>query len=829
MVFKSMSSSDQAPKELDEAVKHRLLILTLIPLGLIAAIFWNMGRDPEVGPEAGFKNLLLVTFDTTRADALGCYGNSAASTVNLDRMAKNGVLLERCFSTAPITLPSHTSILTGNQPFRHGARNNGTHFVPEEAVTMAEVLSEDGFATGAVISAFVLDSRFGLDQGFDSYDDDLTNAAKAPMFMFRETTAEETARRALEFLKTRGNERWFLWVHFFDPHANYDPPEEIAKLCPNSPYDGEIAYADSGLGDMLGLLTQRGMLDETLVMMTSDHGEAFGDHGETTHGIFIYDSTTHVPWIAMHPGLAQGKRVREVVSGVDLFPTAMELLGVETDVLVDGKSLARELLVETAKPEPSFAYSESMNPLYNHGWSDLRSIRDDQYRYIKAPTEELYDVMRDFRQSKNIFEERADLAENSRGILEHLLSVGEVDVRGDDIRSMDPEARAALAALGYVWSEEGELSLDESNLADPKDRVHAWEKAQFANQLVRLGQIDEAELALREVLAEDPGSTLPRSALVGVLMQQEKFEEALELQRESVLLPGVRTASWVRLAELERKLENDGWEAHLERAKIHDPKDPLPWVKQGDFAADDDDAEAAIGFYREALKVDERCAKAWVGIGNTKHKALDEEAAAEAFKTAAALDPVAIEAHYNLGVIYESMKKPGLAERAYKAALRVDGNHVLTLVNIGNVYERVGKAELAEGYYRRALSQDPSDYSAVFNLGLCLRRQGKLEDSAGLFRHASTLKPEAIEPLLLGAGSFRQAEMYEPARVMSMKALELNEESLPALLQTAALSHLLDEDEVAASYLERAVELEPERVNERAGKDEALKWWLETR
>jgi choline-sulfatase len=822
-----MSSSDQAPQEMDEAVKRRLLILTLIPLGLIAAIFWKMGSDPEVGQEAGFKNLLLVTFDTTRADHIGCYGHSAASTVNLDRMAKNGVLLERCFSTAPITLPSHTSILTGNQPFRHGARNNGTHFVPEEAVTMAEVLREDGFATGAVISAFVLDSRFGLDQGFDNYDDDLTNASKAPMFMFRETTADETARRALEFLKTRGNERWFLWVHFFDPHANYEPPEEIAKLCPKSPYDGEIAYADAGLGEMLGLLTQRGMIDETLVMMTSDHGEAFGDHGETTHGIFIYDSTTHVPWIAMHPGLAQGKRIREVVSSVDLFPTAMELLGVEFDVDVDGKSLARELLVDTAKPEPSFAYSESMNPLYNHGWSDLRSIRDDQYRYIKAPKEELYDVMRDFRHSKNIFEERSELAENSRGILEHLLSVGEVDVRGDDIRSMDPEARAALAALGYVWSEEGELSLDESNLADPKDRVHAWEKAQYANQLVRLGQLEEAELALREVLEEDPGSTLPRSALVGVLMQQDRFEEALAVQEESVLLPGVRTSSWVRLAELERKLGKDEWAAHLERAKLHDPKDPLPWVKQGDFAADDDDIEAAVGFYQRALEVDDHCAKAWVGIGNARHGENEEELAVEAFKSAAALDPVAIEAHYNLGVVYERLNKPALAERAYAAALKVDPLHVLTLVNLGNVYERAGKPEEAEKRYRKALAQDPSDYSGIFNLGLCLRRQAKVEAAARLFMRAAELQPESMEPLLLGAGSFRQAEMYEPARVMSMKALELNETSVPALLQAAALSHLLDEDEVAKGYLERAVELDSQRVTVLIGKDKALKWWLE--
>ena len=816
-----------APKDVDDLVKRRLLLLTLIPVVLVGFVLWKMGKAPEVGPEAGFKNLLLVTFDTTRADSVGCYGNPNASTVNLDRMARTGVLMERCFSTAPITLPSHTSILTGKQPFQHGARNNGTHYVPEEAVTMAEVLAEDGFATGAVISAFVLDSRFGLDQGFDVYDDDLTKAEKAPMFMFRETTAEETSRRAREFLQTRADERWFLWVHYFDPHANYDPPEAFKELCPKSPYDGEIAYADAGFGELLSLLAERQMLDETLVMMTSDHGEAFGDHGETTHGIFIYDATTHVPWISMHPKLNQGKRIREVVSAVDMFPTALELLDVETDVVVDGRSVARSMLVEGAKPEPSFAYSESMNPLYNHGWADLRSIRDDQYRYIRAPREELYDVMRDFRQQNNVFEERADLAGNSRKILEHLLSKGEVDVRGDDIRSMDPEAREALAALGYVWSSEGELDVEESELADPKDRVHNWEKAQFANQLVRLGQIEEAEVALRQVLEEDPGSTLSRSALVGVLMQQERFEEALELQAESVLLPGVRTSSWVRLAELERKVGREGWEAHLERAKVHDPEDPLPWVREADFAADDDDTERAMELYTKALEVDDHCAKAWVGIGNTHHAAEEEELAAEAFKEAAALDPVAIEAHYNLGVVYETLKKPSLAERAYLKALSVDPHHVLTLVNLGNVYERAGQVEAAEKHYRKALAEDSTDYSAVFNLGLCMKRQGKLGDAAGLFTLAARLKPEALEPLLLGAGTLRQAEEFGPAREMVLKVVELQPESLAGLLQAAALSHLIGEAETAASYLDAAIAIDPERVKARVKRDEALDWALE--
>ncbi|MDP6989309.1 MAG: sulfatase-like hydrolase/transferase, partial [Planctomycetota bacterium] len=808
--------------------KWSLLALGVVPLALVGGIWWRGNATPPMGEDAGFKNLLVVTFDTTRADRIGCYGYPPAGTVNLDRMAREGVLFERCFSSAPITLPSHTSILTGKQPFRHGARNNGTHFVPEDAQTLAEVLSAEGFATGAVISSFVLDSRFGLDQGFDVYDDDLTNAELAPMFMFRETKADDTSRRAREFLQARANERWFLWVHYFDPHANYAPPEEFAALCPGQPYDGEIAYADAGLGELLALLVQRGMLDETLVMMTSDHGEAFGDHGETTHGIFVYDATTHVPWIAMHPKLARGKRLREVTSSIDLFPTSLELLGVEAPEQVDGRSLAREMLVPDARPEPSFAYSESMNPLYNHGWSDLRTIRDERHRYVRAPSEELYDVMRDSRNEHNLLDGGDHpAASDARAILEHLLAPGEVDVRGDDIKSMDPETRAALAALGYVWSSEGELSLEQSDLADPKDRVHTWEKAQFANQLLRLGQIEEAEAALRQVIEEDPGAVLGRSALVGALMQQKKFEEAYEVQLVSVSLPGVRTASWVRLAELERRMEMEGWEARLERAKAHDPEDPLPWIREADFAADDGDEERANELYHKALEIDERSAKAWVGIGNMHHQRGESELAVNAFRKAVEADPVAIEAQYNLGVVYDSIKRPAQAERAYLRALRIKSDHVLSLVNLGNVYQRVGKLEAAEERYREALGHKPADYSGVFNLALCLRRQSRFEESARMFGEALELRPESTEAQLLQVGALRQNGDHGEALELVEVFLEQESESIPGLLQACALSHVLGKGTPAREYFDRALAIDPERVHKRAERDEYLSWALE--
>ena len=823
-----MKSPEQNFDRLNRKVLLILALATLLPLVWVAIVLWPRSQPTPMGLEAGVRNLLLVTFDTTRADHIGCYGHARAETPNLDRMAREGVLMERCFATAPITLPSHGSILTGNQPYQHGARNNGTHYMPEEAVCLAELLSEEGFATGAVVSAFVLDSRFGLDQGFDSYDDDLAQAEQAPMFMFRETKAEDTARRAADFLKDRAMERWFLWVHFFDPHANYAPPEVFAQMCEGDGYDGEIAYADHGLGELLALLQERDMLDETLVMMTSDHGESFGEHGESTHGIFVYDATTHVPWIAMHPSLARGKRVRRVVSSVDIAPTALELLGLDVLPSMDGRSLALAMADPAADFETRPAYSEAMNPLYNHGWADLRSLRDDEYRYVRAPREELYNVMRDSRELSNLLEEDGAAADPYRTGLEVLLAGGENDMRGDDIKSMDPEARAALAALGYTWSEEDE-SLEGGALPDPKDRIHAWEKAQFANQLVRNEQFVEAEAALRQVLEEDPGSILSVTALVGVLIELERMDEALELVQSAVHLPGARNSTWLRLAKLEREMELEGWEEHLQIAKELDPRDPLPWVRQGDWAEKDGDSDAAIEAYRQALELDERCAKAWVGIGNTEHRRENEELALDAFEKAVEADPIALEAHYNMGVVLEELERHAQAEMAYVRALEIDERHVLSRVNLANVFERTGRSEQAVHNYRLAREHDAEDFSACFNLALVLRRMGAAEEAAELFEEASRMDPERRESFRLGAQMFRVSEQPERALALVEALLAMEEESrFPHLAQAASLCGQLGRAEPAAEYAAQAMELNSDRLQEIAEKDEHLREVLDS-
>ncbi|MDP6962867.1 MAG: sulfatase-like hydrolase/transferase, partial [Planctomycetota bacterium] len=654
----------------------RWALPTVALVGSIFAIAAYQEFKPEpTGLDANFKNCLIVTFDTTRADAIGSYGNLNAYTPNLDRLSDTGVLFQKCMTVAPITLPSHTSILSGLYPTTHGARNNGTHHVADEIVTLPEQLQDDGFVTGAVVSALVLDSRYGLSQGFDFYDDNLANAEKAPLFMFRETKASDTADRAIKFLKERNGERWFLWVHFFDPHANYDPPQHYLDLANGDAYDGEIAYTDSGLGNIMQFLQKTRQLNETLVVMTSDHGDSMGEHGESTHGMFVYDATTHVPLIMSHPSLAQGMRVSNTVSSVDITPTVLDLLDVDAQIKFDGVSFADQIRpgdrgVVSRPP----VYQEAMNPYYNHGWSSVRAMRDDKARYIKSPIPEFYNMFRDPLELNNLLPGAEAHAQSYIETLDNFLAEGERDSKGDDIKSMDPEMRQALAELGYVWSDDEELeNEDEVELADPKTKVGNWEKSQLANNLVRTERVEEAEALLKEILTEDPNAILSRSALAGIFIKSKRFDDAYNLLLETTALKGARNSTFLRLCAVDRELENGEWKEHLKAAKLMDPRDPLPFVREGDWLQDDGESDAAVAAYQNALELDERSAKAWIGIGNVEHRRENIEIAKDAFEKAVSFDPIAFEAWYNLGVVFESEGNPAKALEHYSKALELEG------------------------------------------------------------------------------------------------------------------------------------------------------------
>jgi choline-sulfatase len=369
----------------------------LLPACFSACLFSAAcARTPPVRP-----NILLVTLDTTRADRIGAYGYGAAQTPRLDGLARRGVLFERALSAAPITLPAHTSLMTGAYPFTHGVRNNGTFSLGDTVPTLATTLQAAGYRTAAFVSAFVLDRRFGLARGFDVYDD------RAPL----ERRGDRTAAAACEWLDARAADPapFFVWLHLYDAHDPYDPPPPFREAFAGRPYDGEIAFDDQAIGSVLDRLERIGRLPATIVAVVADHGESLGEHGEDTHAVFIYESTLRVPMILAGPArLPAGRHVKSTVRGIDLAPTLLDLARQPPLRGAQGQSLMPLVEGTSAAAAPVSAYSESYFPLLYMNWAPLRSIQDERWKFIDAPAPELYDLQHDPMEQTNLAARRAD-------------------------------------------------------------------------------------------------------------------------------------------------------------------------------------------------------------------------------------------------------------------------------------------------------------------------------------------------------------------------------------------------------------------------------------
>jgi choline-sulfatase len=676
--------------------------LFLAGLGSAALLSCGDGGSGELARSA--ENLLLVTFDTTRADHIGCYGYESASTPTLDGLASSGVLFERCIAPAPITLPSHSTLLTGFQPYTHGARNNGTHKLSGEVRSLAERFKAVDFATGAVVSAFVLDSRFGLDAGFDSYDDDLSGGVGAEGFGFAETKAGDTTRRAQRWLSERGEERWFLWVHYFDPHADYSPPEPFASRCEGAPYDGEIAYTDAMLGELLDGLRASGELEETLVVVTADHGEALGDHGEETHGIFIYDSTTHVPLLMSHPSLPASRRVEEVIGLVDIAPTVMDIMGLNYGDGFDGRSYLSAMLSDEAGFDAEPAYSESMFPRFGFGWSDLRALRGKDWRYVRAPRPELYDLSKDPREEHDLSKVEPEALLLRAAELGAKLPEREVETYTRDEGGMDADVESALSALGYAGTD---ISGDvEGALADPKDRLGDAKKLHEAEAAIANGRDDEAERIYRKLAKDNPRSVDVRNPLADLLTRNGKYEEALAVQREIIQMPTVKSVNFIALAQLEKKLGIGDIVETLGLAKACDPRDPTPWVLEGELFHWPSDPAAAMACYQRALEIDERCAIAWIGVCEVESSRRNLPEAQSAAQRAVECDPSSHTAWFRLGSMQAAGRKNREAIVSLVKASELDPVHIPTRVGLSMLYAGGGERPRALVHLRKATELD---------------------------------------------------------------------------------------------------------------------------
>lgn len=555
----------------------------------------------ETGEARGF-NVLLVTLDTVRADRLGCYGHESAETPALDSLSDRGVRFDDAVTSAPVTLPSHATILTGLSPLSHGVRDNGRYRLADQHVTIAEVLSSHGYDTAAFVGCFVVDARFGLDQGFDVYDFEVSAGGYRPQMLdFNERSATDVTDAAVRWLDERessdANAPFFAWVHYFDPHQPYESPLQRLPRFAVRPYDAEIAYVDAELRRLLNKLDELGARDRTLIVVAGDHGEALGEHGEPTHGMLIYESTMRVPLIFSCASLFDGAyHVADRVVGLtDVRPTIEDLLGVTGSPPVDGRSLLR-----SGVDDDRAIYIETEMPLSLAGWSPLRGLRTHKHKYILAPQRELYDLMKDPAESHNIYASDDPVA----GALESRLSelMNQMGPGAGSDRVLTDEEIERLGSLGYVQAGGARA---EGLLLDPKTMMSVYSDAVRSEHLYGQGMYAEAADLARSVLAQSAMHIQALRVLAFSYVKLGRAEEAVSLLRESVERnPNaflVRSLTQVLIIE---KRYGDALDA-LEIYASVDPLDGRVPLLSGDVYARQGLNDRAIVQYEEAIRLDE--------------------------------------------------------------------------------------------------------------------------------------------------------------------------------------------------------------------------------
>lgn len=633
-------------------------------------------------------NLLIVTFDTTRADRLGCYGREEARTPRVDGLAAEGVVFERAYASVPVTLPSHTSLLTGLDPIRHGVRDNGQFVLPAEVETLAERLSAAGWATGAAIGGFPLVARFGLDQGFGLYDDRLRRSYEtwsdrpaAGGLFYDERRAGLVNEAILPWISENATRPFFAWVHYYDPHHPHDPPPPYDEAVPDS-YDAEIAYADESFGALLDVLEERGVADRTVVVLTSDHGEGVGQHREMTHSHLLYDATMRVPLVVRWPGGPRGVRVEERVRLVDIVPTALELLRLPGVEGLDGRSLVG-LTTSAADRRARTHYAETLAPRLGFGWGELRALYDGPHKLIYGPRPELYDVASDPDELHDLIGEHPELAARLEEKLRtHIARAAESGASA--AVPIDEETRRQLEALGYLQQggESPEALREElrTDGAPPQDHVEisGW-IAQAKNLLQQRRPVEAKWLALR-LLDEDPGQRFASEVLLLASAQMGDLDGARDVLRE---LRGAHGDSdLVRRASMQvaRQLylggrREEGLEMVREIAGGTDAE-VEDFYYLAVLLADRGDVSASVGWLERALEKDPRHAPTLIDLGIRAAQAGRSEEAGAYFRRALESEPYSARAHFNSAVLLVEAGEPVAAHEHLDRALSIEPNYL---------------------------------------------------------------------------------------------------------------------------------------------------------
>jgi choline-sulfatase len=686
-------------------------------------------RLASLVPKPADVNVVVITMDTTRADRLGCYGFAGIATPNIDALCRDGIVFDNAHAVVPLTFPSHSSMFTGLIPPHHGVRDNGGFFLDDARTTLAERMKSAGYATGAFIAAWVLESRWGLGQGFDKYSDRFElSKYKVISLGTVQKPGDEVMTDALAWLESVKQRKYFAWIHLYDPHAPYEPPEPYASRYPDKPYLGEIAYTDAVIGRLTAWLSANGQLEKTIVVVIGDHGESLGDHGEASHAYFIYGATTHVPFIVRTPwGLAGRNPSR--VSGVDLMPTVLDLVGLAPEKGIDGHSLARAAFDPAARLG-HVAYSETYFPRYHFGWQHLRGLRDDAYSYIDAPKPELYDLAADPGERTNIYKANSARAEQMRTRME-AMSAGR-EQAAPERQSLDPDTLQRLAALGYVGNV---IDVDpDAVLPDPKDKLKLFSMMNTAKTLAQDGNLEGAIARMRQVVAEDPRVMDAHLTLGNWLVRAKDAEGAIAAFKAALSLKPDDEISLGNLAQLYRS-----------RGRTEDEL-------------------AALEVFRSALRVNPKNPQSWYQLGTLYLDAGRLEDAESAFKDALAVNEKMGAAYNGLGVIAYERGDLARAETLVRKGVEREPGLRTALFNLGRIREARGDGAAAEALYTEEVATYPDNGRAWFNLAQLRRGRGDRDRYLATLRTSIEKAPDFGPPYWylareeLGAGRVAEAK-----------------------------------------------------------------------
>ena len=657
---------------------HPASIFPLALFLLISSLAWTARAEKKD------LNVLLISIDTIRPDRLSCYSGEFVKTPHIDRLASRGVVFDRAFAHNPTTLPSHANILLGTTPLYHGVHDNAQFKVADEFVTLAEYLKDKGYVTGAFIGAFPLDSRFGLAQGFDVYDESYPSGSMTD-FAAPERRAGEVVQAAIDWIGGQ-NSPWFSFVHLWDPHTPYSPPEPFLSQYQDDPYSGEAAYVDSRLGELFDFLDGKNLMQKTLIVLTGDHGESLGEHGELTHNYFAYNSTIWIPLIISAPGIEKA-RISQYVCHADIFATVCDVLQADEPSFLQGVSLVPAMKGKKIKARP--IYIESLDPYYNRGAAPLRGFIELGKKFLDSPIPEYYDLESDFQEENNQAPEMD--VDPYRKRLNELMEKLSTSAAASASSPMDEETMRRLRSLGYLSSAQPRIKESYGPDDDLKTILPYQQKLDAAVILFDEGKRDESIRMLEEIIQEKKDMVRAYMYLFPMYQTQNQPAKALEI---------------------------------LERGHEHNPQNYDIASAYGMLLSESGQVDRGIEVLEKALAMIDFDPKVWDLLGVAYWRKGDESKALEHYCEALVLDPDSAKTHSNLGALYfsRSMRTQdrtdyNQAMENFKKAIEYDPALAIAYRGLGLGYKAVGRTNDAIVVWEKGLEKDPSDDFIILHLG----------------------------------------------------------------------------------------------------------------